>query len=85
MPSKTTKDNTTPLAAAQATHADQIVDKILNPKTKQKFFFPKLTQPEVLRLIYSVRAILLKRETPLVKVSAPVKICGDVHVGRDIK
>ena len=57
---------------------DDIIKGLLDVRTAKPGKLVKLTEQDILGLIRTVKLIFMEQPM-LVEVSAPVKVCGDVH------
>ena len=57
---------------------DEIIKTLLEVRTAKPGKMVKLQEQDILGLIRTVKSVFLEQPM-LVEVSAPVKVCGDVH------
>jgi serine/threonine-protein phosphatase PP1 catalytic subunit len=57
---------------------DSIIERLLEVRTSRPGKLVKLTETEILGIIRTVKSIFLSQPM-LVEVSAPVRVCGDIH------
>jgi serine/threonine-protein phosphatase PP1 catalytic subunit len=59
-------------------NVDDIIKSLLDVRTAKPGKLVKLTESDILGLIRSAKTIFMEQPM-LVEVSAPVKVCGDIH------